>query len=264
MLAGINKRGFTLIELLVVIAIIAILAAILFPVFATAREKARQSTCASNLKQLGLASLQYSQDYDEMSIIGYGDDGSRNEDYWYYSIMPYVSSANANIATLNFCPSSPHTEKIGYSMNGRVGGDSTDVGNPFNMNFDYSLPSSLSMQTHPAETIIFGDANQIPAYANQTTTVYRVNPGSVNGGPWNAFEAPTKDKDWDSIDNDTNVDGTSPGQVRYRHNKMANFVFCDGHAKAMHRGSVTIWNWQIGGDAPDTLTGSPAQYRSIR
>jgi len=60
-----KQNGFTLIELLVVIAIIAILAAILFPVFATAREKARQTTCASNEKQLGLALIQYSQDYDE-------------------------------------------------------------------------------------------------------------------------------------------------------------------------------------------------------
>ncbi len=60
-----KRRGFTLIELLVVIAIIAILAAILFPVFAKAREKARQSSCQSNLKQLGLAVLQYTQDFDE-------------------------------------------------------------------------------------------------------------------------------------------------------------------------------------------------------
>lgn len=60
-----NKKGFTLIELLVVIAIIAILAAILFPVFAQAREKARQSSCANNLKQIGTASLQYAQDWDE-------------------------------------------------------------------------------------------------------------------------------------------------------------------------------------------------------
>ena len=60
-----RRKGFTLIELLVVIAIIAILAAILFPVFAKAREKARQTGCTSNLKQLGLAMLQYAQDYDE-------------------------------------------------------------------------------------------------------------------------------------------------------------------------------------------------------
>ncbi|HEY3330175.1 MAG TPA: DUF1559 domain-containing protein [Capsulimonadaceae bacterium] len=64
----VNRRGFTLIELLVVIAIIAILAAVLFPVFASAREKARQSTCASNEKQMGLAMLQYVQDYDEMMV----------------------------------------------------------------------------------------------------------------------------------------------------------------------------------------------------
>ena len=63
-----SRRGFTLIELLVVIAIIAILAAILFPVFAKAREKARQSSCSANIKQISLAMLQYAQDYDELFI----------------------------------------------------------------------------------------------------------------------------------------------------------------------------------------------------
>ena len=66
-----SRRGFTLIELLVVIAIIAILAAILFPVFARARENARKSTCQSNLKQLSMAWMQYAQDYDEMAVKCY-------------------------------------------------------------------------------------------------------------------------------------------------------------------------------------------------
>src|SRR5471030_268187 len=68
-----RKRGFTLIELLVVIAIIAILAAILFPVFARARENARRASCQSNLKQLGLATLQYVQDYDERYPMDHTD-----------------------------------------------------------------------------------------------------------------------------------------------------------------------------------------------
>ena len=67
-----HRRGFTLIELLVVIAIIAILAAILFPVFAKAREKARQASCSSNLKQIALAALQYATDYDGLIAAGRG------------------------------------------------------------------------------------------------------------------------------------------------------------------------------------------------
>ncbi len=92
-----GRRGFTLIELLVVIAIIAILAAILFPVFATAREKARQSSCTSNLKQLGIGMLQYVQDYDESYPAGNGTwmNGAvlvSNYQGWAGQIYPYVKS----------------------------------------------------------------------------------------------------------------------------------------------------------------------------
>src|SRR3982074_253414 len=84
-----RRNGFTLIELLVVIAIIAILAAILFPVFAKVREKARQATCASNLEQLGLACMQYTQDYDENWVPLYVVPGTTYVPY--YSLLdPYI------------------------------------------------------------------------------------------------------------------------------------------------------------------------------
>lgn len=105
-----RRNGFTLIELLVVIAIIAILAAILFPVFAQAREKARSITCISNLKQIGLATLMYSQDYDEQmpwtsnwnkactSFVGFPPDYSGTPaehalQQWEVTVLPYIKSA---------------------------------------------------------------------------------------------------------------------------------------------------------------------------
>lgn len=94
-----RRRGFTLIELLVVIAIIAILAAILFPVFAKAREKARQSSCLSNLKQIGLAALQYTSDYDEqfprylnLAIAGYNDGICTGGMSVISTLLPYCKS----------------------------------------------------------------------------------------------------------------------------------------------------------------------------
>ncbi len=105
------KRAFTLIELLVVIAIIAILAAILFPVFAQAREKARQTACLSNLKQLGLAYAQYTQDYDETVPCGTNKWGGGNG--WANQVYPYVKSTAAFL-----CPSDAgRGDVISYAVN---------------------------------------------------------------------------------------------------------------------------------------------------
>lgn len=90
-----SRKGFTLIELLVVIAIIAILAAILFPVFARAREKARQASCQSNLKQLALGMQMYIDDYDEFFPYRYAFVGNayHGGNLWPWMIMPYVKNA---------------------------------------------------------------------------------------------------------------------------------------------------------------------------
>ena len=113
-----KKRGFTLIELLLVIAIIAILAAILFPVFAQAREKARQVSCVSNQKQIGTALIMYAQDYDERfpSDLVYPNPPSSQRwgrYFWMFMIQPYIkgypsnwTSARGNVYV---CPSQPPT-----------------------------------------------------------------------------------------------------------------------------------------------------------
>lgn len=90
-----SKHGFTLIELLVVIAIIAILAAILFPVFARAREKARQTSCLSNVKQLGLTLMMYIQDYDEMfpAAYDYSTTTPTLSRFWYGQAEPYIKNS---------------------------------------------------------------------------------------------------------------------------------------------------------------------------
>ncbi len=113
-----RSAGFTLIELLVVIAIIAILAAILFPVFAQAREKARSASCMSNLKQVGLAVLQYNQDYDEMfGPCIYRSSAAQCINTIFHILQPYIKNAQIMV-----CPSDATPLNINVTFNVFGGG----------------------------------------------------------------------------------------------------------------------------------------------
>jgi len=150
-----KRRGFTLIELLVVIAIIAILAAILFPVFARARENARKATCLSNLKQIGMSLLMYAQDHDEALPAGYQwQIGGQNWPLmsWRAVSVPYMKNAGAHA-----CPSDPQNSadgsglfsipKVSYGANWEL---MPGVRGFFN--------AAMVQITHPAETIMVFDA----------------------------------------------------------------------------------------------------------
>ncbi|MCD6361416.1 MAG: prepilin-type N-terminal cleavage/methylation domain-containing protein [Armatimonadetes bacterium] len=142
------KRGFTLIELLVVIAIIAILAAILFPVFAKAREKARQTNCLSNQKQMMLAYLSYAQDYDEQTCF-FAQHTSQPRVDWHWILQPYMK----NWQIYN-CPSANSTVDPNnvnkYSSNGGYGIAYPDIAY-------YGRGVAMAQVEYPSETVVFAD-----------------------------------------------------------------------------------------------------------
>ncbi|MEP6757131.1 MAG: DUF1559 domain-containing protein [Chthonomonadales bacterium] len=156
-----HRRGFTLIELLVVIAIIAILAAILFPVFAQAREKARQASCQSNLKQISLSGLMYAQDYDEqypMSYYGFSASGSTTS--WPVLVQPYIKSSQVLMCpdgkqSIGIPPGS--TSPVTYAYNYYIGGNN----NPATGVMNFALPGIAK----PAETVFFLDSGANPKAA---------------------------------------------------------------------------------------------------
>ena len=143
-----RTAGFTLIELLVVIAIVAILAAILFPVFARAREKARQTACLSGIKQLSLGVLMYAQDYDGRLIP------SRDREnglIWPAYLQPYVKNTQVFI-----CPSVADESVYGERWNER---GRLSIGLNRDMeDRDTNIAYSLAEYTHPAETIQLADS----------------------------------------------------------------------------------------------------------
>jgi prepilin-type N-terminal cleavage/methylation domain-containing protein/prepilin-type processing-associated H-X9-DG protein len=181
----IGKKGFTLIELLVVIAIIAILASILFPVFARARENARRASCMSNLKQVGLGLMQYTQDYDEKypqnawyptainnnSAMPSGKFkvyfGSMDHFVtWMDLIMPYTKSLQIFV-----CPSARFDQEFpSYGYSDALGGfnrGSYDGTNDWNI----LAPMSQAEVTRPAETVMLLDMNKEYSFYTGPNTV---------------------------------------------------------------------------------------------
>jgi prepilin-type N-terminal cleavage/methylation domain-containing protein/prepilin-type processing-associated H-X9-DG protein len=149
-----EQRGFTLIELLVVIAIIAILAAILFPVFARARENARKSTCQSNLKQLGMAQLAYIQDYDERTPIHRcGDANNGHLVCTFEVLMPYIKNNG-----ILLCPSRTPASSTDTRILRPAAPRSPGKGLWYWDNMDLDNKSMAQIQ-QPSQKVLFGDSD---------------------------------------------------------------------------------------------------------
>jgi prepilin-type N-terminal cleavage/methylation domain-containing protein/prepilin-type processing-associated H-X9-DG protein len=147
-----KRHGFTLIELLVVIAIIAILAAILFPVFARAREKARQASCSSNLKQIATALMMYVQDYDERMP---DHCGQQTANCWAVSLYPYTKTAQ-----LYACPSNGGDTVMGIWRDGG-NGTAHDFQPRLARSYGWNLMidcQKIGKIEFPAQTLAFADS----------------------------------------------------------------------------------------------------------
>ncbi len=218
-----RASGFTLIELLVVIAIIALLAAILFPVFAQAREKARQTTCLSNGRQIGLGFLMYTQDYDEnLPLISFPNP----TDSWTNTMQPYLKNRQ-----IYRCPSDDSTNWDTPLVNPPFGQDGTRLSSYFmNAYMAGSMPySNLASVNSPASVIYVAESAR-----NITRDHFA--PFNWNGDqevpPNPLFTAFMQGMTWDAVHNET-----TELTIR-RHNGGSNYVFLDGHSKWQQWGSV--------------------------
>ena len=224
-----TRSAFTLIELLVVIAIIAILAAILFPVFARARENARRSSCSSNLKQLGLSFIQYTQDYDEKyplrytnldGVAGYQTVGNVDQ-AWSQTLQPYIKS----IQILQ-CPS----DSTAPSGVGLLYGY-TDYW--YNVNLDGKSQAQVGQVSN---TILNGDgsgANSRPIYGFNGLEIY-------NQG--NTYATFTMTATPETVVIPPAIPAGASDDFGLLHLDGLNYAFADGHVKWLKSGSATQLN----------------------
>ena len=238
-----TNRGFTLIELLVVIAIIAILAAILFPVFARARENARRASCLSNLKQLGLGFMQYTQDYDEKYPMQEYADASGTSHTWAQDVSPYLKSGGGyNLATggIQSCPSFPREQEYNYGVHDFI------IPTGGNLGWSPATVKTTSLASIEAPTLkilIAEKGANGPAWAAKA---FRTDQWRYTWGVGTNPPSTTTPNGMDLINGDCDQpDGAAPDfkcdeMPRYRHNGSGNMAFADGHAKAIVRGRL---NW---------------------
>lgn len=208
----VRREGFTLIELLVVIAIIGILAAILFPVFSRAREKARQASCQSNLKQMGSAIFMYIQDYDERLPAG-----SRNVPIngqivgvrWMHQIAPYVKNTQIYV-----CPSHPRFNWTGaYNTTGGYGYNALHLNN-----------RRMADIVKPAETLMVSDS----CWRGR----FRIRPDSATAALWGNWEFSAGNPILPHPPG-SRCEELHDYRIHWRHSGLANFLFVDGHVKVL-------------------------------